>query len=113
MHDNVKIANEIYATHYIMDYLDHKIGQIREFQILESEGKPPVLTIVAEIESDLERIKNALLERWPNGLEIKFIKYDELIKVGWRQKFRHIINIDKVVLDNQLNSETEANESFI
>ena len=31
IHDSVKINGQYYATHYIMDYLDHKVKNIREF----------------------------------------------------------------------------------
>ncbi|MFK5947327.1 MAG: hypothetical protein QM500_00990 [Methylococcales bacterium] len=91
IHDNVSINGEDYATHYIMDYLDHKIGNIREFQIIVNNSHTPKLNVVPENEEDHERILTMLKERWPVGLDIDFIKYEELEKVGWRQKFRHVI----------------------
>ena len=92
IHDIVKIDQEDYATHYIMDYLDHKIRQVREFQIILKGNDRVILNIVAEHEADQPRIKSEILLRWPKGLEVQFIKYEELIKVGWQQKFRHIID---------------------
>jgi len=93
IHDTVFINGEDYATHYIMDYLDHKIRGVREFQIIVDGLSSPELHIVPESEDDIERIRAELQLRWPQGLEVKFIQYEELKKVGWRQKFRHIIDL--------------------
>lgn len=92
IHDLVRIEDEDYATHFIMDYLDHKIRGIREFQILVRDEKPPLLNIVPENDGDKDRIRTALKQRWPKGLDIDFIPYGELQTVGWRQKFRHVID---------------------
>lgn len=91
IHDTVSINGEEYATHYIMDYLDHKITNVREFQIIIDISSAPKLNIVPEVEADSDRIRALLQQRWPQGLDINFIKYEELQKVGWRQKFRHVI----------------------
>ena len=93
VHDTVSINGEDYATHFIMDYLDHKIRNIREFQIIVGESHAPKLNIVPEDEADSDRIKMELKQRWPQGLDVYFIKYEELQKVGWRQKFRHVIDL--------------------
>jgi len=92
IHDTVSINGEEYATHFIMDYLDHKITNVREFQIIVDNSCAPKLNIVPEVEADSDRIRTLLQQRWPQGLEVNFIKYEELQKVGWRQKFRHIID---------------------
>lgn len=92
IHDSVSINGEDYATHFIMDYLDHKIRNVREFQIFIN-GSIPKLNIVPEDHSDCDRIRSALEQRWPKGLDIDFVKYEELKKVGWRQKFRHVIDL--------------------
>ena len=92
IHDTVSINGEEYATHFIMDYLDHKIRNVREFQIIVDNSPTPKLNIVPENEADGDRIRTELLQRWPQGLEINFIKFEELQKVGWRQKYRHVID---------------------
>lgn len=92
IHDNVSINGEDYATHFIMDYLDHKIRNVREFQIIVNGSHVPKLNIVPENEEDRDRILFMLKERWPIGLDVEFVKYEELEKVGWRQKFRHVID---------------------
>lgn len=99
LHDTVSIDGEEYATHFIMDYLDHKIRNVREFQIIVNDSSLPALNIVPENEADSDRIRAELLQRWPQGLDVNFIKFEDLQKVGWRQKFRHII--DQRVIDNE------------
>lgn len=93
IHDIIKINNEDFATHFLMDYLDHKVGNVREFQVLLMPDSKPVLTVVSESPEDNVRIRNELLLRWPSGLDVEFIEYDELKRVGWRQKFRHVIDM--------------------
>lgn len=92
IHDTVLINNISYATHYLMDYFDHKITGVREFQIVLKTEELPVLNIVPERSIDIPRIKNMIKDRWPTGLVINFLKFEELERVGWRQKFRHIID---------------------
>lgn len=92
IHDTVLINDKAYATHYIMDYLDHKIRNVREFQIILKENSNPLINIVPENIEDTKRIKNEFLKRWPKGIDIEFIKFNQLQKAGWRQKFRHIID---------------------
>lgn len=92
IHDVVEIAGESYATHYVMDYLDHKIHGIREFQIVMLDDRHPILSIVAEQDSDAPRIQSEVSSRWPSGLEIRFVKFEELERVGWQNKFRHVID---------------------
>lgn len=75
-----------------MDYFDHKITGVREFQIVLKTEELPVLNIVPERSIDIPRIKNMIKDRWPTGLVINFLKFEELERVGWRQKFRHIID---------------------
>ena len=96
VHDSVTIDGEDYATHFIMDYLDHKIRNVREFQILINEKSIPKINIVAEDDNDRERIRAEFLQRWPKGIEVNFIKFEELKKSGWRQKFRHVITESQI-----------------
>ncbi len=96
MHDVIEIAGVEYATHYIMDYLDHKIRGIREFQIVYEKGEDePTAKIILENPADEERVRDALMARWQSGLKVKFINYEDLVFTGWRQKFRHIVDLRK------------------
>lgn len=92
IHDCVTINKKAFPTHFIMDYLDHKVKGVRQFQILLKKGVNPQLNIVSEDIKDEVRIKKEVLKKWPKGLEVNFIQYNDLEKVGWRQKFRHIID---------------------
>lgn len=92
IHDNVDISGQNYATHYIMDYLDHKVKNVREFQVVIKDDIPPILKIVLEKEDQKKRVYSELKERWPQGIYIEFIDFDDLETVGWRQKFRHVID---------------------
>jgi phenylacetate-CoA ligase len=94
IHDAVEIGEKTYPTHYIMDFLDHEVRRVREFQIVLSDQNPlPCLNIVAEDENDKDRILKAVQARWPSGLVTQFISYEELVRQGWRQKFRHMIDL--------------------
>lgn len=92
VHDRVLINDQAYPTHFIMDYLDHKVRNIREFQILLTDNSAPQLLIVPENQDDYERIKNEILQKWPRGLTVESIDYKDLKRSGWRQKFRHVID---------------------
>lgn len=91
VHDLVSIDGKNYATHFIMDYLDHKVRHIREFQVRVRPGKNPVLALVPESDSDQERIKKEISTYWPRGLDVEFVKYEKFQTVGWRKKFRHVV----------------------
>jgi phenylacetate-CoA ligase len=93
VHDKIKLGNDEFPTHYIMDYLDHKIGGIRQFQIILKDHLKPVINIVAESSDDHARITSLIEKRWPNAFFIEFILFDGLLQVGWRQKFRHVIDL--------------------
>lgn len=95
VHDIVSIDSREYPTHFLMDVLDHKVGNIREFQIVLESDRLPLLNIVVEFENDKSRIESKIREVWPRGLDIRFINYEELKTVGWRQKFRHIVDLRK------------------
>ena len=94
IHDTVTINENVIPTHFIMDFLDHIVGNIREFQIITQDDQLPCLNIIAENNEDQDRIKQAILKKWQVGLEINFIGFDQLKYTGWRQKFRHIIHLE-------------------
>ena len=97
IHDTVKVGQDIFPTHYIMDYLDHKVGGVREFQILLTKENPfPILNIVPEKIEDKDRILKVIKEKWPEGFEIRFVGFEDLVLQGWRQKFRHIVDVREI-----------------
>lgn len=98
VHDLVRIGSEEFPTHYIMDFLDHKVKDIREFQILlTNDDQRPLLNIVLEKDTEEERVKNEIKSKWGNDMRLEFIPYESLIRQGWRQKFRHLIDLRKSV----------------
>lgn len=92
VHDIFKIDGVDFATHYIMDYLDHKIRGVREFQIVLEENQDPILKLVSERAEDQDRIAAELKAKWPKGLNIQFVQFEDFEKVGWQNKFRHLID---------------------
>jgi phenylacetate-CoA ligase len=101
VHDLIQINGESWPSHFIMDTLDHKIGGVRQFQIVRRKSGVPILSVVLEPEADQERVLKGVRGLWPEGLEVKFVKMEELFTTGWRQKFRHIID-EEVVNESRL-----------
>lgn len=91
-HDCVNIAGSDFPTHYIMDFLDHKVGKVRQFQIFLRDNANPLLKIVAEDHHDTQRIQQLILSRWPRGLDLAFTKFENLETSGWRNKFKYVID---------------------
>lgn len=92
VHDVVPIEDKNYPTHFIMDMLDHKVGGVREFQVVLENNKLPILKVVREPEQSPERIEKAIRDIFPKGLEIIFVEFEQLETSGWRKKFRHVID---------------------
>jgi phenylacetate-CoA ligase len=103
-HDTVTINRKEFPTHFIMDYLDHKVRGIREFQIHLTDSSDPLLKVVLENPSDQSRVLAAIKAYWEKGLNVEFVGFESLETVGWRNKFRHVI--DK---RSKLNEETTSN----
>ncbi len=92
VHDLVEINGESFPTHFIMDFLDHKVCGVRQFQIVLTDSNKAILNIVPENEADSERIRMMVEKRWPDGFDIKFVGFEQLETQGWRNKFRFVIN---------------------
>jgi phenylacetate-CoA ligase len=90
VHDVISINGTPYATHYVQDVLG-RVGGIQEFQV-DVRSQPAVMRIVPEPEADRSGIAARLSAWWPNGFELRFVGPDELIRVGWRNKFRHVVD---------------------
>lgn len=91
IHDIVALrGNKQYPTHYIQDILD-RIGGIQEFQI-DLRQTPPRLLIVAEPSAQPHEISSRLDKApWREGMEVFFVGHKDLIRVGHRAKFRHVV----------------------
>ena len=97
VHDIFLVEGKKFPTHFIMDYLDHKVKGVREFQVvLSDEYALPQLNVVPENVNDKDRILAVLREQWPEGLDVNFVEFESLQLQGWRQKFRHLVDLRSV-----------------
>ena len=94
VHDLVTIGDKSYPTHYLQDVLD-RLGNIVEFQVYNKTSDVIVLHLVVPHEPAREGIVSRLKSWWGDHVEIKFIDLDDLEKVGWREKFRYLIQPPK------------------
>jgi phenylacetate-CoA ligase len=90
IHDMVPINGIVHPTHYIQDMLDHRVGDIQEFQI-DLRSEPPILKIVPEATANRDHIKSKIEGFWANGFEVRFVGHDEFTRVGRHAKFRHVV----------------------
>jgi phenylacetate-CoA ligase len=89
-HSLVPINGIPHPTHHVQDVLDHRIGDIDEFQI-DLRTCPPTLRIVADKNSNPDEIARKIEAYWPGAFSVAFIRPDELVHVGHRAKFSHVI----------------------
>jgi len=90
IHDLVPINGIVYATHYIQDVLDHRVGGIQEFQI-DLRSTPPRLCIVLEPWADADKTIEKLRSYWDDAFAYCLVGHDDLVRVGSRAKFRHVV----------------------
>lgn len=91
IHDLVPIGSVNYPTHYIQDLLD-RISGVEEFQVLLRDKEPVRLNLVLESWANADELKGRISEWWKGDVEIHIIRNDELLRVGWRDKFRYVID---------------------
>jgi phenylacetate-coenzyme A ligase PaaK-like adenylate-forming protein len=92
IHDTIKIGDKTYPTHYLQDILD-RIGGIIEFQVeIIGDGKIK-LYLVAPDNNQHESIIHRLNTWWVDHVCVEFIELHELKRVGWRDKFRYLIQL--------------------
>ena len=89
IHDLIPIKGIDYPTHYIQDVLD-RIGGIQEFQI-DLRKMPTVLRIVPEPMADIEEICKRIKGWWKDSFDIEIVGHEDLVRVGQRNKFRHVV----------------------
>lgn len=90
VHDLVQIGASHYPTHYVQDLLD-RLGGIEEFQISREPSGNVLLRLVVP---DIER-RAGIAERiqgwWPSSVRVEFVTFDQLVRTGWRGKFRYLV----------------------
>jgi phenylacetate-CoA ligase len=90
IHDVVPINGVVHPTHHIQDMLDHRVGGIQEFQI-DLRTSPPTLRVVLESNASPDQTAAKIDTYWPKAFVIAFVNHDELVRVGHRAKFRHVV----------------------
>jgi len=90
IHDVVPINGVDHPTHHIQDILDHRVGGIQEFQI-DLRTTPPTLRLVLEPWGNAEEISQKLQAFWQDAFAVAFVGHDDLVRVGRRAKFRHVV----------------------
>lgn len=90
IHDLIRINGKPYPTHYLQDVLD-RVGGLEEFQIVETREGKQTLNIVLEDMSKQEAIRARMNELFGEGVTVAFVRMDDLVRVGWRDKFRYLI----------------------
>jgi phenylacetate-CoA ligase len=91
IHDLIYIDGKAYPTHYIQDLLD-RIGNIIEFQVENLDNGKLKIYLVVPNENFHENIKNRISSWWKDKVLVEFIELDQLKRVGWRDKFRYVID---------------------
>lgn len=90
IHDVVPINGVAHATHHIQDMLDHRVGGIQEFQI-DLRTSPPTLRIVLEPWANEADTTAKLKHFWNDAFTIAYVGHDQMVRVGHRAKFRHVV----------------------
>ena len=91
IHDIVPLNGRLYPTHHLQDVLDHRVGGVREFQF-DLSTIPPTLRLVAEDRADEAAIAARIDSHWPGALQLAFVAPEQMVRVGGRSKFRHVVN---------------------
>jgi phenylacetate-CoA ligase len=89
-HDVVAIDGVPHLTHFIQDVMDHRVRGIKDFQI-DTRTSPPVLRVVLDNADEAELKRRAIESFWPGAFRVEFVGLNDLVRVGWRSKFRHVV----------------------
>ncbi|MBD2257266.1 phenylacetate--CoA ligase family protein [Pseudanabaena sp. FACHB-2040] len=91
IHDMVRLGNRQYPTHYLQDLLD-RLGGIDEFQLEQVGPERCLLRLVLAPHADPEQIQQRVTAWWGEHVALEFVTFNDLKRVGWRSKFRHLVN---------------------
>jgi phenylacetate-CoA ligase len=91
VHDRVEINGVPYLTHHVQDVLGHRVGGIDEFQI-DTRTSPATLRLVLAPGSSAEDIAAGIGRHWPGAFALAFVDHADLILIGSRAKFRHVVD---------------------
>ena len=88
-HDTVPINGVPHGSQYVQDLLD-RVGGIQEFQI-DLGFSPPLLRLVTEAGVNEQEVLERLKGWWEEAFEVRFVGHEDLVRVGRRSKFRHVV----------------------
>jgi len=91
IHDVVPINGIAHPTHHIQDMLDYRVGGVQEFQI-DLRTSPPTMRIVLEPHANADDTLARINAYWPGAFAVAFVGHKDLVRVGDRAKFRHVVS---------------------
>ena len=92
VHDLLMINGKPYPTHYLQDILD-KVGGISEFQLVINTSGGKVINVVLDEIEKKEALISKIRETFtPEEITVNFVKLENLVRTGWRDKFRYVVN---------------------
>jgi len=95
IHDQFTIGTTTIMSHSLMDVLDHRVGGVKEFQVHRSRSSSEIkLLVVPETALDAISVEGAV-ERYVGArIPVVVATDSQLIRTGWRQKFRHLVDVE-------------------
>jgi phenylacetate-CoA ligase len=91
VHDTIDVNGTPYLTHHFQDVLDHRVRGVRDFQF-DLRTRPTTLRLVLEPDADAAAVADVISRHWPEAFTIAVVTPEEMIRVGDRAKFRHVVS---------------------
>ena len=90
IHDKINLNGTVYLTHHIQDILDHRVGGIKNWQIVQKQNAKKLLIFENDF-PDRDRIKDSVSFYFGSELQVNFVKPEDFVLVGRHSKFRYLI----------------------
>jgi phenylacetate-CoA ligase len=90
VHDTIDVNGTPYLTHHFQDVLDHRVQGVRDFQF-DMRTNPTTLRLVLEPGTDAAHVEDLIAQHWPQAFAVAVVAPEEMIRVGDRAKFRHVV----------------------
>jgi len=94
IHDVVTIGDRSYPTHYLQDLLD-RLGGIEDFQLQQLPDGCLRIRMIVPHQPHQEGLRQRLQSWWGDKVTAEFITPADIVRVGWRGKFRYLIPEDQ------------------
>ena len=89
VHDYITVSGKKIFTHTIQDFVDHKIGNVKIFQI-DTRNENLVINFVPENKEFIGETEDRFRIYLPD-FKTRIVSDKEIVRKGFRNKFRHII----------------------